>query len=239
MRIANGLDRADSRGDSGCHRAGLLVGDLEVNLGSFPRLYRYLLLPSLCFLKYRTVYDPLCQHIASSFLASNCPSYPITRDQEICDPGSHKRVDLERLVIGPQGGVANTVVFIKEISKGKALANASATPLLNQKHCRYELHIVLVPVDANLHMKSSDATLHTIHMEGAATYNLPFPFPNQVIARNFPSSGLVTLRCNGGHVWMNAELFVIPHPYYQVTDNNGRFQLSDVRPGEYELVACT
>jgi hypothetical protein len=34
-----------------------------------------------------------------------------------------------------------------------------------------------------LEMKSSDATLHTVHMEGAASYNLPFPFPNKVVAR--------------------------------------------------------
>jgi len=31
-------------------------------------------------------------------------------------------------------------------------------------------------------MKSSDSTLHTIHMDGAASYNLIFPFPNQVIS---------------------------------------------------------
>ncbi len=86
-------------------------------------------------------------------------------------------------------------------------------------------------------MQSSDATLHTIHMEGAATYNLPFPFPNQVNSRTMSTPGLVTLRCNGGHVWMNAEMFVIPHPYYAVTDESGRFELSDVPPGTYQIVA--
>jgi hypothetical protein len=36
---------------------------------------------------------------------------------------------------------------------------------------------------------------------------------------------------------MNAEMFVAPHPYYAVTDENGAFVLTDVPPGEYELVA--
>ena len=164
-------------------------------------------------------------------------TFPVSKDPEICDPDSHKRVDLERLVIGPQGGVANTVVYLKNITQGKAMDVPEPKRFLNQKHCRYEPHILLVPKDALLKMQSSDATLHTVHMEGAATYNLPFPFPNQVISRNMPSAGLVNLKCNGGHVWMNAEAFVIPHPYYAVTDESGKFELTDVPPGDYQLVA--
>jgi hypothetical protein len=163
--------------------------------------------------------------------------FPITKDPEICDPESHKKANLERLVIGPQGGVANTVVFLRNIVKGKPLQVPEIRRSLDQKHCRYEPHILLVPVRTALQMKSSDATLHTIHMDGAATYNLPFPFPNQVISREMTTSGLVNLRCNGGHVWMNAEMFIIPHPYYAVTDESGKFSLTDVPPGEYELVA--
>jgi len=36
---------------------------------------------------------------------------------------------------------------------------------------------------------------------------------------------------------MNAEMFVAPHPYYAVTDESGAFQLNDVPPGEYHIVA--
>ncbi len=49
--------------------------------------------------------------------------------------------------------------------------------------------------------------------------------------------GVVNSKCNGGHVWMNAEMFVAPHPYYAVTDETGVFELTDVPPGEYEIVA--
>lgn len=163
--------------------------------------------------------------------------FPITKDPQICDPDSKKTADLERLVIGPDGGVANTVVYLKNITSGKAMDLPEQRRHLDQKRCRYIPHILLVPQNGTLSMLSSDATLHTIHMDGAATFNLPFPFPDRVTSRTMSTPGLVNLRCNGGHVWMNAEMFVVPHPYYAVTDESGRFEFTNVPPGTYQIVA--
>jgi len=164
-------------------------------------------------------------------------NFPVTKDPQICDPDSKKSVDLERLIVGPQGGVANTIVYLKNISSGKAMDLPEQRRHLDQRHCHYIPHILLVPENAALDIKSSDATLHTVHMEGAATYNLPFPFVNQVTSRTMSTPGLVHLRCNGGHVWMNAEMMVVSHPYYAVTDETGRFELTDVPAGTYRIEA--
>ena len=163
--------------------------------------------------------------------------FPVTKDPQICDPDAKKTVDLERLIIGPQGGVANTVVYLRNIPSGKAMDLPQQRRHLDQKRCRYVPHILLVPQNAALDMMSSDATLHTIHMDGAATFNLPFPFTGRVTSRTMQTPGLVNLRCNGGHVWMNAEMFVAAHPYYAVTDESGRFQFTDVPAGTYQIVA--
>jgi hypothetical protein len=164
-------------------------------------------------------------------------NFPITKDPQICDPESKKTADLERLVIGPQGGIANTIVYLKDVSRGKAMDLPEQRRHLNQKHCRYIPHILLVPENGNLNMVSSDATLHTIHMDGAASFNLPFPFTDRPTLRTMSTPGLVHLRCNGGHVWMNAEMMVVPHPYYAVTDESGGFEFTDVPPGTYQIVA--
>lgn len=165
------------------------------------------------------------------------PSLVLNKDPGICDPQGQKKRDLERLVISTNGGVANTVVFLKDITRGKAMDLPEERQFLNQKTCRYEPHVLLVPDNGTLHLKSSDPILHTVHMTGASDYNLPFPFANQTVSRTMNREGTVDLRCNAGHVWMNAEMLVVPHPYYAVTDEDGNFKLTNVPPGEYEIEA--
>lgn len=69
----------------------------------------------------------------------------INKDPKICDPQGQKHRDLERLLVAPNGGVANTVVFLRNITRGKAMDLPTSRRFLNQKNCRYEPHIRLVP----------------------------------------------------------------------------------------------
>jgi hypothetical protein len=161
----------------------------------------------------------------------------INKDPQVCDPLGQKKRDLERLLVSPTSGVANTVVYLKNVSAGKAMDLPLQRRTLNQKNCRYEPHILLVPLQGTLMAKSSDPLLHTVHMSGSADYNLPFVTAGQEISRQMTREGMVDLRCNAGHVWMNGEMIVAPHPYYAVTDAEGNFELTDVPPGQYEIVA--
>jgi hypothetical protein len=164
-------------------------------------------------------------------------TYEINKDPQICDPLGQKHRDLERLEISASGGVANTVVYLRNITAGKAMDLPIQRRFLNQKTCRYEPHILLVPTDGTLTVRSSDPILHTVHMSGSADYNLPFTVQGQEISRPMTRPGVVDLRCNAGHVWMNGFAVVATNPYYAVTDGEGNFEMTEVPAGQYEIVA--
>lgn len=165
------------------------------------------------------------------------PKLLVTKDVHLCDPDSLKYRDLERLEIASDGGVENTVVFLRGITRGKAMDIPSARQHLDQRGCRYVPHLMLVPQGGKLWIKSSDPVLHTVQMTGAASTNIPFPFQNQYYPVTLPTAGVIELKCNAGHVWMNANVIVVKHPYYAVTDEHGSFSLANVPPGDYQIVA--
>ena len=120
------------------------------------------------------------------------PKLPITKNPEVCDPEGMKTRDLERLLINPDGnGVANTVVFLRGITKGKAMDLPPNRMQLDQKTCRYIPHLMIVPEAGTPKIESEDPVLHTVQMFGVATNNVPFPFQHQFI----PS------RCSGMEWW--------------------------------------
>lgn len=162
---------------------------------------------------------------------------PISKDTEACDPEKAGTRELERLEISSEGGVANAVVYLRGVTKGKSWDLPDSRRSLDQKRCRYVPHISLVQAGSDFSMKSSDPILHTIHMLGAVDFNLPFPMTNVTLTRTMRKAGIVDLKCNAGHIWMNGVIFIVNHPYYAITDERGEFRLTNVPAGEYELVA--
>ena len=158
--------------------------------------------------------------------------FEINKNPEVCDTAKSGKRTSSRLAISGSGGVSNAVVYLEGIQAGKPLGKTGAK--LDQKGCRYEPHIIVVPRRAELAMSSRDAILHNIHMFGAAHYNIPFPDKNTV-TKKMRKAGVVRVQCDAGHGWMSAYVFVIDHPYYQVTEANGAFTLADVPAGRYTV----
>jgi len=80
------------------------------------------------------------------------PTLAISKDPQNLrsSVAQNARSSLERILIGPQSGVANTVIFLKSIGSGKAMDIPAQRQFLDQRTCRYEPHILLVPGRGNL-----------------------------------------------------------------------------------------
>jgi hypothetical protein len=86
-------------------------------------------------------------------------------------------------------------------------------------------------------MQSAEPAFHLLRARGAAFFTLAFPEPGRPLSRTFDSCGRVELTSADGSYWQAADLFVCDHPYYAVTDAEGRFKFNQVPAGRYEVVA--
>jgi hypothetical protein len=159
-------------------------------------------------------------------------SFTVTKDPAVCCAKGEKAKPSPRLVVGENRGVQNTVVFLTEVPRGKPFQELN--PVLDQKHCTYEPHILLIPQRSKLKLRNSDEVLHNAHafLRNTDVFNLAMPTKGQVIEKRMRRPGIISVKCDAGHTWMSSYIFVIKHPYYSVTDKEGRFSLDNVPAGK-------
>lgn len=153
----------------------------------------------------------------------------VTSDMPSC--GNTKEV--RRLILGEGGGVANAVV---------TLHGAGGTPAprggyLDQVGCEFVPHVQILPLGSELTITSSDSVLHNAHgfyEDGSTAFNLAVPVVGMEVTANPKKTGVIKMRCDAGHTWMNAYIYVTDKPFAAVTDENGRFTFEGVPPGNYE-----
>ncbi len=157
---------------------------------------------------------------------------PVTKDTQVC--GADKAD--EALLVSASKGVANAVVFIERVERGKPLVVGKAE--LDNASCRFEPHVQAFAVGTELHVKNEDAILHNTHIRlpTSDVFNYALPEKGQVIKKKVARTGLMKVGCDAGHTWMNAWIAVFDHPYFAVTDKEGRFAIADIPPGDYTLM---
>jgi hypothetical protein len=170
--------------------------------------------------------------ISGQILYSGKPVLPkrfaVTSDTAVC--GTTKEVYPVRI---EQGGIADAVTWIDDISSGKPFDFPS--PLIDQKKCAFVPHVLLMK-PGELKLGNTDLCLHNIHVSSYANREVnkaipPGAAPQEItLAR----ADLVRVRCDV-HKWMGSYVIVAKNPYYVVTGAGGKFHLEGVPAGHYHL----
>ena len=162
----------------------------------------------------------------------------------------------ESVVTDASGNVANAVVYLENLTRGRRGLESSdgygynsrssklqVGGVLETRRCRFAPHIQLIaPIGATLHLSNSDRRGRKVRARrwGEASRDLVFTTALLDRGREYhirlDHAGFIELRStNSGEVG-NAWVVVPRHPYYAITDRAGRFRLDDVPPGTYNLV---
>lgn len=151
----------------------------------------------------------------------------------------HSEIPYTEDVLVENGRLANVVVRIRKVPKGVNVPPAPTDPfILDQVGCMYVPHVSAVQSGRPVHARNSDALSHNVHV--IATLNED---PNRTVAEGgapveleFHRSEAVKFVCDI-HPWMSAHVYVVDHPWFAVTGEDGTWTIPDLPPGEYELEA--
>lgn len=131
------------------------------------------------------------------------------------------------------GGVTGAVVWLDNITHGKAFGFPKA--ILDQKKCMFVPGIVLMK-PGELEVHNSDPVTHNIHIY--ARYNrasnhmmAPGSSPIELPLRR-PET--IMVRCDI-HPWMQGYIVIAKNPYYALSQSGGKFTLTDVPAGTYQM----
>jgi hypothetical protein len=170
--------------------------------------------------------------ISGRILYSGKPVLPkrftVTSDTAVC--GTSKEVYPVRI---EEGGIADAVVWIDDITSGKAFNFPS--PLIDQKRCSFVPHILLMK-GGELKLGNTDLCLHNIHVYAHNNREVNKAIPPGAGAQEITlaRADLVTVRCDV-HKWMNSFVVVAKNPYYVISEAGGKFRLEGVPAGHYHL----
>jgi len=151
-------------------------------------------------------------------------------------------VKTQSAVIGPDGGLANVVVYISEGLSADATNAVSSEPAtIDQKGCMYEPHVVALDVNQHMKVVSSDPTTHNIHPLPAAGggnigWNKSQPPGSPTFDTTWKAQEVaIPVKCNI-HPWMHGYIAVVKGPY-GVSNEKGAYTIDNVPPGSYTLTA--
>ncbi|MDB6084151.1 MAG: hypothetical protein JWN43_2032 [Gammaproteobacteria bacterium] len=159
----------------------------------------------------------------------------VTKDQKLC--GSS--IADPSYSVGDEGGVKNVIVYLKNITKGKAPTEEELAFVSD--HCMFQPRAQAAMVGERVTASSNDPVLHDFHPQktdnNATIYNVALPFPGVSITKPLPANpGLIKIK-DDAHEWMHAWIMQLDNPYYATTGDDGHFTIKDVPPGNYTLVA--
>jgi len=164
----------------------------------------------------------------------------MSKDPSCAKTGSGGPVTMESVVVGPNGGLANVVVYISQGLTGNE-SIASQPAKMEQKGCQYFPHVLAVNVGQHLTVLNDDKTAHNIHPEprpggGNIPWNKSQMEGSPAIDVTWSTTEVaIPVKCNI-HPWMRAYIAVVKGPF-SVSTNTGTFKLENVPPGTYTLTA--
>jgi plastocyanin len=167
---------------------------------------------------------------------------PIAMDAEPVCAKKHAghAVQPEMLVLGNGQTMGNVLVYVsKGVPAGKTYPAPKTPVTVDQEGCMYIPHVMGIMVGQTYRILNTDGILHNIHTlpKINPAFNRGQPATVKEMTTTFPKAeGAFQIKCDV-HPWMSAYMAVFTHPFFSATRTDGKFTISGLDPGTYEITA--
>jgi len=141
------------------------------------------------------------------------------------------------LVVDPKTKGLRHVVVVLENAPAQPKEKKASTVLIDQRDMLFLPRVVAIRSGQKVRFENNDLCNHSVMASSIVSAN---QF-NVVAASNQPYEHVfepqklpVQIGCSF-HPWMRAWVYVVPHPWFAVTDAEGKFNIERVPPGKYSV----
>lgn len=154
---------------------------------------------------------------------------PIERRPTVSELGAPAAHDLS--------GRLRSVVYLESAPRGAFEPSQPGHAVLDQRDEQFVPHVLAIMTGTTVDFPNSDRTYHNVFsLSKTARFDLGRYAVGHSKSVRFDQPGIVRVFCEI-HSHMNAFILVFSHPFFAVTDDEGRYRIENVPPGTYLVVA--
>ncbi len=153
------------------------------------------------------------------------------------DPACGNQPAYDESYVVKDGKLANVFVYVKAAEPSGAPPSTPA--VITQQGCRYHPHVLGAMVGQTVNIVNADDTTHNIHpmpTQSKQWNESQLPKAEPIVKKFDKPEIMIPIKCNQ-HPWMKMYLNVVDTPWFAVTDENGKFDIKGLPPGEYTVAA--
>jgi plastocyanin len=154
---------------------------------------------------------------------------PIERRPGVADLGTPAARDLPDLL--------RSVVYLESAPRGAFESSEGGHAVMDQRNETFVPHVLAITTGTTVDFPNSDKFYHNVF---SLSKTRPFDLGRYAAGNSrpvrFDRAGIIRVFCDI-HSHMNAYILVFNHPFFAMTDTEGRYRIENVPPGTYGVIA--
>jgi plastocyanin len=157
------------------------------------------------------------------------PPLVIERRPNVSDVGAGSR--------RPAPDRPRSVVYLETAPRGAFEQAETGRAVMDQRNETFVPHVLAITTGTTVDFPNSDRIYHNVFsLSKAASFDLGRYAVGRSKPVRFDKAGIVRVFCEI-HSHMSAFILVFSHPFFALTDGDGRYRIDNVPPGSYNIIA--